>query len=175
MLARVNANSQKPRSLGKRHALSDEKVFLNEFNDPQNTQVFGEGEPAEYVFQIVEGAVRSHKLLSDGRRPISAFHLPGDIFDIETTDTCRFTAEAVIDTTVRIAKTRTLFEGHSGGDAAAIKNVLNLVTRSLQHAENHMLLLGRKTPREKVAAFLLEMDCRSEAIGATFGMNPQRR
>jgi DNA-binding transcriptional ArsR family regulator len=53
----------------------------------------------------------------------------------------------------------------TGGDAPAIKNVLNLVTRNLQHAENHMLLLGRKTSLEKVAAFLLEMDHRSEAAG----------
>ena len=165
MFVTVNANSQKPRPLGELHTLSDEKAFMNEFKYRRNTEVFGEGEAAEYVFQIVEGAVRSYKLLSDGRRQISAFHLPSDIFGIETTDAYRFTAEAVIDTTVRIARRRTLFEGHSGGDAPAIKNVLNLVTRNLQHAENHMLLLGRKTSLEKVAAFLLEMDHRSEAAG----------
>lgn len=102
---------------------------------------------------------------ANSQRQISAFHLPGDIFAIETTDTYRFSAGAVIDTTVRIAKARTLFEGHSGGDASAIKNVLNLVTRNLQHPD-HMLLLGRKISLEKVAAFLLKMDCRSEAAGA---------
>jgi CRP/FNR family nitrogen fixation transcriptional regulator len=36
--------------------------------------------------------------------------------------------------------------------------LLGLVTRNLQHAENHMLLLGRKTSVEKVSAFLIEMD-----------------
>ena len=35
----------------------------------------------------------------------------------------------------------------------------------LQHAENHMLLLGRKTSLERVAAFLLEMDGRVSAAG----------
>jgi hypothetical protein len=38
-------------------------------------------------------------------------------------------------------------------EAGATK-LLGLVTRNLQHAENHMLLLGRKTAVEKVAAFL---------------------
>jgi CRP/FNR family nitrogen fixation transcriptional regulator len=37
-------------------------------------------------------------------------------------------------------------------------NLISLVTQNLQHAENHMLLLGRKTALERVAAFLLEMD-----------------
>jgi CRP/FNR family nitrogen fixation transcriptional regulator len=165
MLARVNANSSKSRSSSELDTLSDKKAFLNEFSYRQDTEIFGEGEPAEYVFQIVEGAVRSYKLLSDGRRQISAFHLPGDIFGVETTDAYRFTAEAVIATKVRIARRRTLFGSHSDGDAPAIKNVLNLVARNLQHAENHMLLLGRKTALEKVVAFLREMDRRSAGAG----------
>ncbi|WP_171257617.1 helix-turn-helix domain-containing protein, partial [Acinetobacter baumannii] len=36
--------------------------------------------------------------------------------------------------------------------------LIKLITGNLQHAETHMLLLGRKTSLEKVAAFLLEMD-----------------
>jgi CRP/FNR family transcriptional regulator, nitrogen fixation regulation protein len=35
----------------------------------------------------------------------------------------------------------------------------------LQHAEDHMLLLGRKTSLERVAAFLIEMDRRLTATG----------
>jgi len=38
--------------------------------------------------------------------------------------------------------------------------LLDLFTRNLKHAENHMLLLGRDTAHERVAAFLLEMDQR---------------
>lgn len=43
------------------------------------------------------------------------------------------------------------------------KNVLLLVDRKLEHAEDHVLLLGRKTSRERVAAFLLEMHGRLAA------------
>ena len=38
-----------------------------------------------------------------------------------------------------------------------------MTTDNLQHAENHLLLLGRKTSLERVAAFLLEMDRRLPA------------
>src|ERR1700749_3050248 len=40
-----------------------------------------------------------------------------------------------------------------------------MTTSNLEHAENHTLLLGRKTSLEKVAAFLPEMDGRITAIG----------
>ena len=35
----------------------------------------------------------------------------------------------------------------------------------MQHAENHLLLLGRQTSVEKVAAFLIEMDRRLQSPG----------
>ena len=50
----------------------------------KDEEIYGEDEPAEYVYQVISGAVRSYKLLSDGRRQIGAFHLPGDVFGLES-------------------------------------------------------------------------------------------
>ncbi len=44
-------------------------------------------------------------------------------------------------------------------------SLLTMTTDNLQHVENHMLLLGRKNSRERVAAFLLEMNGRLTAAG----------
>ena len=76
---------------------------MTEFKYIRGAEIFGEAEPAEYVYQVVEGAVRSYKLLSDGRRQIGAFHLVGDIFGLENGAMHRFTAEAIVDTSVRIS------------------------------------------------------------------------
>jgi CRP/FNR family transcriptional regulator, nitrogen fixation regulation protein len=103
--------------------------------------------------------VRSYKLLSDGRRQIGAFHLVGDIFGLENGALHRFTAEAIVDTTVRLAR-RVSLEHVAEADALVARELLTMTTSNLQHAENHMLLLGRKTSLERVAAFLLEMDRR---------------
>jgi CRP/FNR family nitrogen fixation transcriptional regulator len=138
---------------------SNPLVRLVEFKYKKGTEIYGEKEPAEYVYQVKEGAVRSHKLLSDGRRQIGAFHLPGDIFGLENGSAHRFTAEAVVQTTVRLIKRQSL-EVVAASDAVVSHNLLSLTTRNLQHAENHMLLLGRKDAVERVAAFLLEMDNR---------------
>jgi CRP/FNR family nitrogen fixation transcriptional regulator len=50
-------------------------------------------------------------------------------------------------------------------DVAVVRDLLSMTTSSLQHAEGHMLLLGRKTALERVAAFLFEMDRRLTRAG----------
>ena len=166
MLVRFQENAgHRPRSR-ELDALAGQNVFCSEFHYRRGSEIFGEAEPAEYLYQVREGAVRSYKLLSDGRRQINAFHLPGDIFGVEDGEAHRFTAEAVVETTVRLAVRRTMFEGSVDHVLPATNNVLKLITRNLQHAESHMLLLGRKTSLEKVAAFLVEMDRRLTAAGA---------
>jgi CRP/FNR family nitrogen fixation transcriptional regulator len=140
------------------------RINLNEFSYKKGTEIFGEKEPADYVYQVVNGAVRSYKLLSDGRRQIGAFHLAGDIFGLEIGTDHRFTAEAIVDTTVRLMKRRSL-ERVAEHDVKVARNLLSMTTSNLRHAEDHMLLLGRKTSLERVAAFLIEMDRRSTAAG----------
>jgi len=77
---------ERPRFLGELGDLSHARVSSSKFKYSTGTEIFGEAEPAEYVYQVIEGAVRSHKLLSDGRRQIGAFHLPGEIFGLENGD-----------------------------------------------------------------------------------------
>src|SRR5713226_6844349 len=140
------------------------RLAATEFNYRKGVEIYGEKEPADYVYQVVEGAVRSYKLLSDGRRQIGAFHLVGDIFGLENGTVHRFTAEAIVDTTVRLMKRRSL-EHVAESDVFVALDLLNMTTSNLQHAEDHMLLLGRKTSLERVAAFLREMDPRLTAAG----------
>lgn len=156
----------RPTSLGDLGITSDSntKVSLNEFTYRKGTEIYGEKEPANYVYQVKAGAVRSYKLLCDGRRQIGAFHLAGDIFGLENGAEHRFTAEAIVNTTVRLIKRRSL-EIAAESDAMVSRNLLSMTTNNLQHAENHMLLLGRKTSLERVAAFLIEMDRRLTAAG----------
>ena len=165
MFVNVNANpTNRPKFLGEHGSLARAQFLLSEYKYNRGAEIFGEAEPAEYVYQVVEGAVRSYKLLSDGRRQIGAFHLVGDIFGLENGLAHRFTAEAIVDTTVRLAK-RVSLEHVAEEDATVARDLLDMTTNNLQHAENHMLLLGRKTSLERVAAFLLEMDGRLNAAG----------
>jgi CRP/FNR family nitrogen fixation transcriptional regulator len=167
MFARItNDPAVPPTTLDRlgRGSYSNPVVSLSEFTYKKGNEIYGEKEPAEFVYQVQIGAVRSYKLLSDGRRQIGAFHLAGDIFGLENGSDHRFTAEAIVNTTVRLIK-RSSLEMIAESDAMVSRNLLSMTTNNLQHAENHMLLLGRKTSLERVAAFLIEMDRRIAAAG----------
>ena len=139
-------------------------LVASEFSYRKDEEIYGEDESAEYVYQVVSGSVRSYKLLSDGRRQIGAFYLPGDVFGLESGPTHRLTAEAVADTTVRLVKRRNL-EQAAGITVQVAQSLWAMTAGELRHAEDHMLLLGRKNAMERVASFLLEMDRRLAGTG----------
>lgn len=136
-------------------------------------EIFGEGEEADFVYRLVSGAVRTCKVLSDGRRQIDAFYLPGDLFGFECGSNHRLTAEAVCDTTVLLFRRRQMDDiARRNVDAAC--RLWDLSLRSLSHAQEHMILLGRRTALERVAAFLLHMDTRLGGTGHVDLAMPRR-
>lgn len=122
----------------------------------KDEELFAEGDRASFFYRVVFGAVRTYKLLEDGRRQIDAFHLPGDILGVESGEEHRFTAEALGEATVVVYRRRALGTLAAGDDGLA-EQVMAAVLRSLERAQDHMLLLGRKSALEKVASFLLDM------------------
>jgi CRP/FNR family transcriptional regulator, nitrogen fixation regulation protein len=97
-------------------------VIATEFSYRKDEEIYGEGEPAEYVYQVIRGAVRTYKLLNDGRRQIGAFHLSGDVFGLDSGSAHRLTAEAITDTTVRLVKRRSL-ETAAGSNVRVAHNL----------------------------------------------------
>jgi CRP/FNR family nitrogen fixation transcriptional regulator len=71
---------------------------------PRNIEIFGENEPADYVYRVISGSVRTYKILSDGRRQVGGFYLPGDIFGLDFADEHTFSAEAIGDAKVVVVK-----------------------------------------------------------------------
>lgn len=122
----------------------------------RNAEIFGEGDETEFVYRVVSGAVRIGKVLVDGRRQISAFHLPGDLFGLEAGEEHRFTAEAVVDSEVLLVKRRAVL-ALAARDAEFAATLWVIAAADLGRAQDHMTLLGRKSAVERVAAFLLEM------------------
>ena len=134
----------------------------------KDEELFAEGDEAEFFYQVVSGAIRSYKLLSDGRRQIDAFHLRGDIFGLEAGGEHRFSAEAVGDVQV-IAYRRSRLSALIEEDTAFRERIMNATLRSLERAQEHMLLLGRKTAQERLATFLLLLAHKAKARGIAEG------
>jgi CRP/FNR family nitrogen fixation transcriptional regulator len=112
----------------------------------RNAEIYSESDPADHLYRIVSGVVRTCKLLADGRRQVIAFYLPGDTFGLETQAEHPFSAEAVVHVRVRPARRATM----------ASAQLWELMQRELQSAQDHLRLLV--TPSKgRVASFLLDM------------------
>jgi CRP/FNR family transcriptional regulator, nitrogen fixation regulation protein len=125
----------------------------------RNAEIYGENEPADYLYKVISGAVRTYKVLNDGRRQIGSFYLPGDIFGLEAGDTHVFSAEAVADCKVAVIKRSALIV-LAGRDGDVARQLWCIAAGELQRAQERILLLI-KTAQERVAGFLLEMAARN--------------
>ncbi len=123
-----------------------------------NAEIFGEGEPAEYVYKVVTGAVRTYKILGDGRRQIGGFYLPGDIFGLEIGKEHQFSAEAIKGVTVLVVR-RSAIVALAERDCEVARELWSFTGRELKRVQEHMLLLV-KSAQQRVASFLLEMSKR---------------
>ena len=129
-----------------------------------NSEIFGENEPADYLYKVVSGTVRTYKVLVDGRRQIGAFYLPGDIFGLDTGDEHTFSAEAITDCKITVIKRSTVM-ALAARDSDVAREMWALTARELQRVQEHSLVLI-KSAEERVAGFLLEMADRAPSSGA---------
>jgi CRP/FNR family nitrogen fixation transcriptional regulator len=135
----------------------------------RNEEIFGAEEPAEMVYKVVSGAVRTTRILSDGRRQIGGFFLRGDTLGLQQGAVHRFTADAVTRSEIAMVR-RSSVEAAALSDGATARQLWLLTARELERVEDHMILLGRKTALERVAAFLLRLSAQRQASGVTIDL-----
>jgi CRP-like cAMP-binding protein len=131
---------------------------------PRNAEIYGEGEAADYIYRVVSGAVRTYKVLADGRRQVGGFYLPGDMFGLEPGEEHTFSAEAIAESKVLVIK-RSAVMALAERDGEVARQLWNLTGRELSRVQDHILLLI-KSAHERVATFLLEMAERESAGNA---------
>ena len=122
----------------------------------RNNTIFSEGDEADYTYRIVSGAVRLSKMMSDGRRQIAEFALPGDFIGLDWLDEHAMTAEALTDVTL-IGYTRGRLERLGNESQEMRAELFSTLRHDLWAAQNHLVLLGRQSALERVACFLINM------------------
>jgi CRP/FNR family transcriptional regulator len=113
-----------------------------------------EGEPARSFFNVTAGTAKLFKLLPDGRRQITGFVRAGHFLGLAVSDTYAFSAEAIEPVRYcrfQRSRLRTLLDDFPLME----KRLLEVAANELVAAQEQMLLLGRKTARERLASFLL--------------------
>lgn len=116
--------------------------------------LFHEGDPAEDLFTVTVGMIKLFKLMPDGRRQIMGFVLPGDVLGLSAQKSFVYSAEAV--TPAEVCRFRRPHLDRLLEEAPALERaLLARATSELAAAQEQMLLLGRKSARERLASFLV--------------------
>lgn len=112
--------------------------------------VFYEGDPADRVYELIEGAVMLFKLLPDGRRQVVEIVAPNALFGIVGGKLYDCNAETLTPSVIRILDRRDVeasneFQGH----------VARCLRQQIERLHDHAVLLGRKSAFERVSSFLM--------------------
>lgn len=133
----------------------DELVALSLHQTVETGAEFmAEGEPADHVFNLTCGTARLFKLLPDGRRQVLGFARAGQFLGLALCRSYTVSAEAVEPLHLhRLSKNR--LQGWLDRYPARERWLLETAANELAIAQEQMMLLGRKTARERVASFLV--------------------
>jgi len=130
--------------------------------------LFHEGDPNPFVFNVVDGAVKLYRLLPDGRRQITGFLFQGDFLGLGGRGASRFTAEALTPLSACRFR-RSEFDQLLNALPALEHRLVAMAGDELMAAQEQIVLLGRKTARERIASFLTRLSARQVQLGGPEG------
>jgi len=151
----------KPENLEWTQQVREEQFILK-----SKRRLFEEGEPPKYAYTLFSGWVALYQTSPDGDRMIHKFALPGDFvgFQCEPNAPSDHSAQALTDVAVCAFPVNQLEQ--------VLKDTPELSSRMMtMHAQNiklcrkHMMGIGRKTARERLAFLFLELFHRVKNIG----------
>lgn len=127
-----------------------------EMNVRAGEPLFFEGDEADFVYEVLDGVFCCYSLLPDGRRQVTGFVHPGDIIGLGSQATYHTNCDAVCDAMVRsIPRSRLMRVAEERPELGS--RLLNCATEQLAGMQQHFVLLGRKSAKEKLASFLLTL------------------
>lgn len=119
------------------------------------------GEPLQYVASVVKGIATLSKTMEDGRTQMVGLLLPSDFIGRPGREEISFDVSATTDVTL-CCFDRLKFERVVEETPHIAQRLMELALDELDAARDWMLLLGRKSAREKIATFVEMLARRSK-------------
>jgi CRP-like cAMP-binding protein len=113
--------------------------------------LFHAREPAPSIYEVLSGAFMIFRLLADGRRQIVSLALPGSLCGFSRENVHECSGEALVASTV-LAYDRAVL---AGSDKTASR-LSHMMEQQICALAEHIVMLGRRTTEERLAAFLIE-------------------
>ena len=122
--------------------------------------------PCLNVFTVRSGAVKTRVMLESGHERVIGFHAPGDVIGLDAMDEGRHGCDAVVLDTASVCSLPTRVIDRADGAGAVMRDELvRRMSRALAEQQGLLLMLGRYSAEQRVAAFLLRQSRRQRLHG----------
>lgn len=123
--------------------------------------LFHAGQAFDYVYAIRSGSVKTFITTEDGRVQITGLHVPGELLGLSAIESKRYTCEAAALESTSVCKVAVERLEEVAAEVPAIHyHMLRIMSHQIKHDEELMLLLGKRTAEERLAAFFLGLSRR---------------
>ncbi len=120
---------------------------------PAKETIFLEGDTAKNLYEVADGVAKIYKMMPDGRTLITGFAYRLSLLGIARAGLYYYNVDAVTDMTL-VVHPRSEVEARLRDDPTYLQHLLDETNDELVQAQERILVLGRKTPLEKVSSFL---------------------
>lgn len=123
--------------------------------------LFHAGEPAEHVYAIRSGSVKTYLTTRTGRVQVTGLHLAGELLGLAGLDSRAYSCEAqALETTSACQLSLKQLEQAALLAPAVHRQMLRIMASQIRHYEQLLLLLGKHNAEQRLAAFLLALSQR---------------
>lgn len=143
---------------------------IGEVRAERGTQVLVQGRRSPHIFTVLEGVLMRYRLLEDGRRQIVNFMFPGDLVGLQTAmgEPLTHGVEALTPATLCVFA-RDRFPELVRDHPELGFDVIWLAAREEAALEDHIVALGQRSARERVAYLAVFLVMRAMESGYARG------
>ncbi|MDZ5459839.1 helix-turn-helix domain-containing protein [Azohydromonas lata] len=133
---------------------------------PRGQALLRAGAPLESLYAVRTGFFKTRVTAQDGREQVAGFQMAGDLLGLAGIASGRHTVDAVALEDSQVCVIPFGRQLGVGADVQALQQqLLRIMSRLIVHDHGVMLLLGSLGVRERLAAFLIRLTQRLQALG----------
>ncbi|MDD3517871.1 MAG: fumarate/nitrate reduction transcriptional regulator Fnr [Chromatiales bacterium] len=143
-----------------------EKIINRRRPIQRNDHLYRPGDRMISIFAVRSGSVKTYTLTDDGQEQITGFHLPGELLGLDAiSDGMHPCAARALETTSVCEIPFDRLEDLSARIPGLQRQLFRIMSREIQNDELFMMLLGKKSSEERLAAFMLSLSARFKQRG----------
>lgn len=149
----------------------DELALLDEVITARRSLKRGEtlfrgGAPFHAIYAVRSGSLKTYTIMQDGREQVTGFYLPGELVALDAISLGRHPSSAkALESSSICEFSFQDFERMGVRVPGLQRQMLRVMSRELLNDELLLLLLGKKSAEERLAAFLLSLAIRFRQRG----------